>query len=69
MNTPCRNCEYKGCGSYHDRCSVYLKFKEERKNMGERKHENDGIDRIIRENIGRMKRTKNGHKVIKSHKK
>ena len=27
--SPCINCEKKGCGSYHDKCPDYLKYKSE----------------------------------------
>lgn len=26
---PCKDCERKGCGSYHDECPEYLKWKED----------------------------------------
>lgn len=29
MKTPCRNCEKQGCGTYHDKCEKYIKFKQE----------------------------------------
>lgn len=28
---PCKTCERKGCGSYHDECEAYLKWREEYK--------------------------------------
>lgn len=30
MAAPCKNCERKGCGAYHDRCPIYLEWKEEK---------------------------------------
>lgn len=29
MDAPCKNCERKGCGDYHDLCEPYKKFREE----------------------------------------
>lgn len=26
---PCKDCDNKGCGAYHDKCVPYKKFKEE----------------------------------------
>ena len=28
MNSPCIDCEKKGCGSYHDECPEYNEYKE-----------------------------------------
>lgn len=28
---PCKDCEKKGCGAYHDKCPEYLAFKEQHK--------------------------------------
>ena len=30
MAAPCKTCDNKGCGSYHDKCLVYLNWKEEK---------------------------------------
>lgn len=27
---PCKDCEMKGCGTYHDECPSYLKWKAEK---------------------------------------
>ena len=42
MNCPCKNCEKKGCGSYHDNCKEYLEFVQWRKfvNENSRKEKN-----------------------------
>lgn len=69
MNAPCRDCENKGCGSYHDHCPAFKKFREERNCVNERREQKSEIVDAVSNNIGRMKRTKNKHKVIKSHKK
>lgn len=29
MKAPCIDCPERGCGTYHDQCSIYKKFKEE----------------------------------------
>lgn len=39
MNAPCRNCENKGCGSYHDHCPAFKKFREERNCVNERREQ------------------------------
>lgn len=28
--SPCLSCERCGCGSYHDQCEIYKKFRDER---------------------------------------
>lgn len=30
MVVPCKNCDRKGCGSYHDICEQYQSFRKER---------------------------------------
>lgn len=30
MDVPCKDCERKGCGSYHDICPMYQEFKKEK---------------------------------------
>lgn len=30
MTPPCKDCEKKGCGLYHDICPLYQQFKKER---------------------------------------
>lgn len=29
MKSPCMDCENKGCGSFHDKCNKYAKFRDE----------------------------------------
>ena len=29
VNSPCKDCENKGCGSYHDKCEKYAGYKEQ----------------------------------------
>ena len=29
FNAPCKDCPKKGCGSYHDECELYQKYREE----------------------------------------
>ena len=28
MKCPCRECEKRGCGPYHDQCTAYSRFRE-----------------------------------------
>lgn len=28
MQNPCKDCEKKGCGSYHDQCEKFKEYKE-----------------------------------------
>lgn len=29
IKVPCKDCEKKGCGVYHEKCPEYLRYKEE----------------------------------------
>lgn len=40
MNCPCKNCENKGCGSYHDICKQYLTWSAERTKHRELEQQN-----------------------------
>lgn len=31
FSPPCKDCERKGCGTYHDECQIYLEWKEKKK--------------------------------------
>lgn len=31
IESPCKNCEKRGCGAFHDKCEPYQKFIVERK--------------------------------------
>lgn len=34
---PCTDCEKKGCGSYHDKCELYLQFCAEQREIQAKK--------------------------------
>lgn len=42
---PCKDCENKGCGSYHDRCEKYQEYKQKIEKARE-KRELEYISRI-----------------------
>lgn len=29
MTAPCKDCDKKGCGEYHSKCSIYLEYRAE----------------------------------------
>ena len=37
MICPCKDCENKGCGTYHDQCEKYQQYVEWRQNLNEAK--------------------------------
>lgn len=39
MDAPCGKCERAGCGSYHDQCEEYMKFRKQRMELSEIKTE------------------------------
>ena len=32
---PCKNCDRKGCGAYHDQCEKFLEYKREKEKLRE----------------------------------
>lgn len=68
MQAPCVNCNNKGCGSYHDHCPEYLKFKEKRDAMlAENMKEADLYTALYKEirgkrSLGRLRKHKNSYK-------
>lgn len=36
MICPCKNCEKKGCGPYHDECKAYQEWSQESRRVKER---------------------------------
>lgn len=35
---PCKDCENKGCGAYHDKCEKYLQFIKSNEETKKRQH-------------------------------
>jgi hypothetical protein len=63
MLNPCKDCERKGCGAYHDECEQYKSFKEFqklRKGTG---------DDYFREYIKNSTYTKRANPIFRRHKK
>lgn len=41
---PCKNCEKKGCGPYHDQCEAYQKYvQDNRRYKQEQKQKKDDL--------------------------
>lgn len=55
MICPCKDCENKGCGVYHDQCEEYQKYVEWRKYVN--KKEKDELDKIYNTRIVKRKRS------------
>ena len=36
MICPCKDCEMKGCGAFHDKCEKYLKYIQWKKSVNEK---------------------------------
>lgn len=51
-NAPCKNCDRRGCGSYHDICEVYQEWKREDDLIKDARHHEHMLlsDRNIRVN-------------------
>lgn len=41
MAAPCKTCERKGCGAYHDKCLAYFKWKEEKAKADQKEFDPD----------------------------
>ena len=39
IEAPCKDCPRKGCGSYHDKCTEFKKYKEEADKIKREKQE------------------------------
>lgn len=64
MINPCRDCERKGCGTYHDECEQYQQYRVERElTLMKRNTENKYQD-YKNETMNRMRK----HKRNKSRK-
>ena len=40
---PCKDCENKGCGPYHDKCEAYQKWVQENKEQKQKQKRDDVI--------------------------
>lgn len=52
---PCKNCPNSGCGTYHDKCELYLEFKRKE---DERKRKNRELNMIAYDVNARINVTK-----------
>lgn len=56
MNAPCKRCQKRGCGIYHDQCEKYQAFREERENVLEEHRKDTEKDGFKIESILKCKR-------------
>ena len=59
---PCKNCENKGCGIYHDKCEKYQQYKKEYKAMNSNINKQKEIQ--VKLNEMHNTRVKNYSKII-----
>lgn len=64
MNNPCKNCEKRGCGAYHDKCKPYQKYKEEVRKA----HKEDVFSRQHRSYVNKNTWKNRANNVFKIHK-
>jgi hypothetical protein len=60
---PCKNCEKRGCGNYHDKCEAYKQYKEQQNAVSESKK------KALMEEIPPRPYRHSKHSPIKCHKK
>lgn len=69
-DSPCMNCEYHGCGAYHDECPEYLEYSTQIRTINHnRRTKKINTWRNGYEKCDFGKKSKYKSKVIKSHKK
>lgn len=56
MECPCKDCEKKGCGVYHDKCEKYLEYSAYRKYT--KKREREESDKLYNELLAKRIRKK-----------
>lgn len=61
MNNPCKNCERKGCGVYHDKCTAYQAFVRENKAVSQKRQADAMYRGYLFYGMQRMKRLKPGN--------
>ena len=53
---PCVDCENKGCGAYHDKCELYLAFRDEQRQLQEKKLKARGEREFVYQQVQKMKK-------------
>ena len=48
MNCPCKDCDKKGCGSYHDQCEPYQQWMQYREAKKQEQRDKEALDHMIR---------------------
>lgn len=69
MESPCGKCERKGCGSYHDICEEYSKFRQISIDVYKKKKSEYELQVDVNKRISSMKTNRNSNGVGRSHKK
>lgn len=49
--SPCKDCEKKGCGTYHDVCDKYQQYKVDRESMMKRVQKSSDLDHAFKDMI------------------
>lgn len=63
MEAPCKFCNKRGCGSYHDKCEPYLEFRKERESISRIHEEKE------KRSVPQRKYKRSGRTPIRCHKK
>lgn len=67
IQSPCLDCDKKGCGKYHDECEAYKMFREQQLKEYENRRKIKGLKSIINKYAPRSGKPQNS--PIKCHKK
>lgn len=62
MICPCKNCEKKGCGSYHDQCNEYQVWSDWRKQFNQNRLMDQEMLQISRDHERKYRRKKGGRR-------
>jgi len=61
MSNPCKDCEKKGCGVFHDECAAYQLFVKENREISEKRQEDAMYRGYMFYGIRNMKRLRAGN--------
>lgn len=67
MTSPCKTCENRGCGSYHDECEKYREYRAEKDADCEERARQSRIVVDAVQRIESMKRKRNSNGIGRCH--
>lgn len=69
IECPCRECERRGCGAYHDKCDKYQRYNEAQREEADRRLVRVNNNTMVYDERNRMKASRSTNGIVDMHRK